>query len=204
MPGQVHSGFFNATASIIHKVQTLVSGFNPGPDNPVFVTGHSKGGTMASIGAYILSQNLDVPNVQRVITFASARPGDAGFRNGFEQVLGQTRYENFNDIVPLLPPSIDFIEPLSRHPEILITHTGRRLVHLLESAKDWNYVPVGTMLFITSTFQVISNESVAHQTLNIVAEFVEDSLQRNFSSFARAHSLLPGNGYNSGVCGPSR
>src|SRR5271166_5484828 len=61
VPGQVHSGFFNATTSIIQKVHTLVSGFNPGPENPVFVTGHSKGGAMASIGAYILSQNLGIP-----------------------------------------------------------------------------------------------------------------------------------------------
>jgi hypothetical protein len=74
---------------------------------------------------------------------------------------------------------------------------------MLESAKDWNYVSVGTMLFITNTFQVISNESVNQQTLDVVAEFVEDLVQHNFSSFGRAHSLLPGNGYNSGVCGPT-
>lgn len=200
VPGQVHSGFFNATTSVIHKVQSLVSGCNPGPDNPVFVTGHSKGGAMASIGAYILSQNLGVPHVQPLVTFASARPGDVGFKAGFQNVLSQARYENFNDIVPLLPPSIDFIEPMVSHPEILITDAGRRLAHLLKSAEDWSYVPVGTMLFITSTFQVISNEDVNQQTLDVVAEFVEDLLQRNFSSFARAHSLLPGDGYNSGVC----
>ena len=206
VPGQVHSGFFNATTSIIQKVHTLVSGFNPGPDNPVFVTGHSKGGAMASIGAYILSQNLGVPNVQPLVTFASARPGDVGFKTGFESVLSQTRYENFKDIVPLLPPSLDFIDGVVNHRGfelIKITHTGRRLAHMLDSARDWNYVPVGTMLFITSDFQVIDNESVAEQTLDVVEEFVEDIVQRNFSSFAKAHSLLPGDGYNSGVCGPS-
>jgi hypothetical protein len=158
---------------------------------------------MASIGAYILSQNLGVPNLQPLMTFASARPGDVGFKTGFQSVLSQTRYENFNDIVPLLPPSVDFMEPLVSHPEILITDAGQRLAHLLRSAEDWNYVPVGTMLFITSAFQVISNEDVNQQTLDVVAEFVEDVLQRDFSSFARAHSLLPGYGYNSGVCRPT-
>jgi len=74
---------------------------------------------------------------------------------------------------------------------------------MLQSAEDWNYVPVGTMLFITSTFQVIANESVTQQTLDVVAEFVEDLVQRDFSSFARAHTLLPGDGYNSGVCRPT-
>jgi Lipase (class 3) len=209
VPGQVHSGFFNATTSIIQKVQTLVAACNPAPDNPVFVTGHSKGGAMASIGAYMLSQNLNVPNVQPLVTFASARPGDPGFRDGFLQVLSQTRYENFDDIVPLLPPSLDFIQKLAAHPALRameLTTRGRRLAHLLETAKDWNYVPVGTMLFITSTHQVISDESVDQQTLDIVTEFAEDLLQDNFSSFGRAHSLLPdsvlpGTGYNAGVCG---
>ena len=204
LPGQVHSGFFNATTSIIQKVHTLISGFNAAPGTPVFVTGHSKGGAMASIGAYILSQNLGVQNVQPLTTFASPRPGDVAFQTGFESVLTQTRYENFKDIVPLLPPSLDFIQRLAGHPEfplMEITPAGRRLAHLLQSAKDWNYVPVGTMLFITSTFQVISNESVTQQTLDVVAEFVEDFLKQNFSSFGQAHSLLPKLGYNSGVCG---
>jgi triacylglycerol lipase len=209
VPGQVHSGFFNATTSILHQVQTLVTACNPGPDNPVFVTGHSKGGALASIGGYILSQDLNVPNVQPLFTFASAKPGDAAFRDGFQQVLSQTRYENFDDIVPLLPPSLDFIQRMEAEPGLRamqLTSTGRRLAQLLESAKDWNYVPVGTMLFITSSFQVISNETVEQQTLDVVEEFVKDILQRNFSSFGRAHSLLPasrmpGTGYNTGVCG---
>jgi len=201
VPGQVHSGFFNATTSIIQRVHTLISACNPGPNNPVFVTGHSKGGAMASIGAYILSQNLSVPNVQPVITIASPRPGDADFRTGFEAVLSQTRYENYDDLVPLVPPSIEFITPLLSNPVLLMTAAGRRLSHMLTSAQDWNYVPVGTMLFVTSTFQVIANESVASQTLDVVKEFADDFLKQNFSSFGDAHSLLPGRGYNSGICG---
>jgi hypothetical protein len=206
VPGQVHSGFFNATTSVIQKVHTLVSGYNPGPENPVFVTGHSKGGAMASIAGYILSQDLKVPNVQPLVTFASPRPGDVGFQTGFQKVLSQTRYENFKDIVPLLPPSLDFSQRLASHAGLKVielTPVGRRLAHMLDSAKDWNYVPVGKMLFVTSTFQVIDNESVAQQTLDVVEEFVEDLVQRNFSSFAKAHSLLRGDGYNSGVCGPA-
>ena len=203
LPGQVHSGLFNATASIIQKVHTLVLGYNPGRDNPVYVTGHSKGGPMASMGAYILSQNLGVPNVQPLVTFASARPGDPGFRAGFEAVFQQTRYENYDDIVPLMPPSLDFIGSLANKPELLLTATGQRLQHMLKSAEDWNYVPVGTMLFVTKTFQVIANEDVALQTADVILEFMEDLMTRDFSSFGDAHSLLPGKGYNSGVCGVS-
>jgi hypothetical protein len=82
VPGQVHSGFFNATTSIIHQVRDLVMGFNPGPNNPVFVTGHSKGGALASIGSYILSQDFKVPNIQPLVTFASPGRGMLPFVTG--------------------------------------------------------------------------------------------------------------------------
>jgi hypothetical protein len=58
------------------------------------------------------------------------------------------------------------------------------------------------MQFITSSFQVISNETVEAQIWDVVKEFGEDLWAEDFSSFANAHSLLPGNRYNSGVCGP--
>src|SRR5208337_1303495 len=201
LPGQVHSGFYNATATIIQKVQTLVLGYNPGPDNPVYVTGHSKGGPMASMAAYILSQSMNVPNVQPVVTFASARPGDPAFRAGYEAVFQQTRYENYDDIVPLMPPSLDFIQSLRSKPMLFFGATGQRLQHMLQSAADWDYVPVGNMRFVTKAHQVIDNESVAEQTADVILEFVEDVMKRDFSSFGDAHSLLPGRGYNSGVCG---
>src|SRR5271165_395521 len=94
IPGQVHSGFFNATTLIIQQVHDLVVALDPAGDTPVFVTGHSKGGAMATIGAYLLSQNRGVPKVQPVITIASPRPGDVSFQKGFEAVMSQTRYEN--------------------------------------------------------------------------------------------------------------
>lgn len=201
LPGQVHSGFFNATTGIIQQIHTLVMALNPGAANPVFVTGHSKGGAMASIGAYLLSQDYGVPSVQPVITIASPKPGDVGFQAGFEKVLSQTRYENDRDLVPLVPPSLDFIGHMINNPLLSLTPEGRRLSHMLQSARDWNYVPVGTQLFITSDFRVISDEDIVAQRLDVAAEFVEDLLSKNFSSFGDAHSLLPGKGYNSGICG---
>jgi triacylglycerol lipase len=201
VPGQVHSGFFNATASIIHQVQTLVMDLKPGPENPVFITGHSKGGALATIAAYILSQNSGVPDVQPVITIASPRPGDVSFQKGFELVLKQTRFENYRDLVPLVPPPLDFIGRISGIPGLVFTEAGRRLQRMLQSAKEWNYVPVGNLLFVTKDFNVIANEDLISQKLDVAAEFVEDFIKKNFSSFGDAHSLLPGKGYNRGICG---
>src|SRR5262245_32831802 len=50
----------------------------------------------------------------------------------------------------------------------------------------------------------ISNESVEAQTWDVAKEFGEDVWTENFSSFAAAHSLAPGLGYNSGLCGAPR
>ena len=200
IPGQVHSGFFDATTSIIQTVATLVKGLNPAADNPVYITGHSKGGAMASIGAYILAENLGIPNVQPLVTFASAKPGDINFHGGFQKFFDQTRYENYQDIVPLLPPANEFIDLVVATVQ-LIPRVGTKLATLFQSAEDWNYVPVGELKFITSSFQVITNESLDAQIWDVVKEFGEDLLKANFFSFVRAHILNPGNGYNSGVCG---
>ncbi len=200
VPGQVHSGFFEAITSIIEPIQSLVAGYQPSPGNPVYVIGHSGGGALASLGAYILSQNLGVPVASPVITFASPKPGNINFAGGFQKVLGQTRFENDRDIVPLLPPSTAFID-LAVAILQLIPLVGSELSRLFRSAESWDYLPVGTMQFITSAFQVISNESVEAQTWDVAKEFGEDVWAENFSSFAAAHSLAPGFGYNSGVCG---
>ncbi len=200
VPGQVHSGFFDATTSIIQDVANLIKGYNPGPANPVYITGHSKGGAMASIGAYILAQNLGIPNVQPLVTFASPKPGDINFHGGFQKLFDQTRYENYQDIVPLLPPANQFIEVLVSTLR-LIPGAPTKLTHLFQSAEGWNYVPVGNLKFITSSYQVILDEPIEVQIWDVAKEFGEDCLKANFWSFVNAHILAPGLGYNSGVCG---
>jgi Lipase (class 3) len=198
VPGQVHSGFFDATTAVADQVVSLVKSFNPGPNNPVYVTGHSKGGGVASILAYILSQNMGIPNVQPLVTFASAKPGDTTFQAGFQSVLSQTRFENYDDIVPLLPPSTSFISLVVSVLK-LIPYVGQELAELFERAENWNYVPVGSQEFITSNFQVVPNYSVEIQTLDVVWELGSDLYNENFSSFAAAHSLAPGGGYNTAL-----
>jgi hypothetical protein len=198
VPGQVHSGFFNATKAVATQVQSLVNQLNPGPNNPVYVTGHSKGGGVASILAYILSQNMGIPNIQPLVTFASPKPGDTVFQAGFQSVLSQTRFENYNDLVPLLPPSSSFISLVVAVLK-LIPDIGARLAALFEEAENWNYVSVGSQEFITSSFQVQANYPVVLQTLDVVKEFGIDLYNEDFSSFGVAHSLAPGNGYNKGL-----
>lgn len=198
VPGQVHSGFFDTVTTVADQVSSLVKSYQPGPSNPVYVTGHSKGGGVASILAYVLSQNMGIPNVQPVVTFASPRPGDAGFQAGFQNVLSQTRFENYDDLVPLLPPSSSFISLVVAVLK-LIPDVGQELAALFEKAENWNYTPVGSQEFVNSGHQLIANYPIEIQTLEVVKEFGSDLYNGNFSSFAAAHSLAPGGGYNSAL-----
>ena len=195
VPGEVHSGFYDATMSIITGVAAAVQNLNPGPAKKIFVTGHSLGGAMASIGAYILSQTYHCP-IQQVVTFASPRPGDFAFQTGYEAVINNhVRYENYQDLVPLLPPSASFIDAAVA-VLALLPHIGNDLARLFKSAEGWNYVPVGSQQFIEADkHTIVSNEPVGSQTWDVVKEFGEDVRELDFSSFAAAHTISPGGGY---------
>src|SRR5215472_8112465 len=54
VPGQAHSGFYDSTVEIIGPIAAQVRALDPTIATPIYVTGHSKGGAMASVGAYIL------------------------------------------------------------------------------------------------------------------------------------------------------
>lgn len=195
VPGSVHSGFYDATMSIVANVAAAVQTLKPGPANPVLVTGHSLGGAMASIGAYILNKTYNIP-IRQVVTFASPKPGDPAFQTGYQSVISnQIRYENFQDVVPLLPPSQGFIDVVVA-VLAMIPDVGQKLANLFKSAEGWNYVPVGSELFIESNQQtIISNESTVAQTWDVVKEFGEDLIHADFSSFAAAHTIHPGYAY---------
>ena len=90
-----------------------------------------------------------------------------------------------------MPPPLDFIGRVTHNPLISFTAEGRKLSQLLQRAQDWNYVPVGSMLFITSDFKVIPNEDPTAQKFDVAVEFVEDLVHKDFSSFAGGAPLAP-------------
>jgi hypothetical protein len=181
-----------------------VPGLGPGATNPVYVTGHSKGGAMASIGAYILNQTYGIP-IKQVVTFASPKPGDTGFQTGYQSVINnQVRYENYGDIVPLVPPATEFIDLIVAVLKLVPGDIGQELVKLFESAETWDYAAVGSLLFIESAadhYKVVSDEPIESQVWIVVKEFGEDCFNDfDFTSFGNAHSSTCGYGYMSGTC----
>ncbi|MGH8246100.1 MAG: lipase family protein, partial [Gammaproteobacteria bacterium] len=127
-PGKVHSGFCQDINAIFPAVLDAVTSLDPA-SNPVYVTGHSKGGALASLGAYLLSRAGI--SVKQVVTFASPKVGDRGFQAGYQRVIpNQIRYENDGDIVPLMPPADEFITDLADVVEY-IPDIGSRLAALI-------------------------------------------------------------------------
>jgi Lipase (class 3) len=197
LPGKVHTGFFDATSAIIVAIASEVLRLNPAGSKRVYVTGHSLGGAMASIGAYIMQAAPYDIKIEQVVTFASPKPGDGVFQAAYQKVFAtQTRYENYDDLVPLLPPADDLIRAVADIPLI---------GDLFRQAENWDYQPVGTLRFIESAkdgYKVIPDHLLlmAERHLEIAAELAKDMVDENFASFGAAHSVSCGHGYMGGIC----
>jgi pimeloyl-ACP methyl ester carboxylesterase len=197
LPGKVQTGFFDATSAIVAAIASEVLRLNPAGSKRVYVTGHSLGGAMASIGAYIMQAAPYDMRIEQVVTFASPKPGDGAFQAACQQIFPtQIRYENYDDLVPLLPPADDLISAVADIP--LIGDLFRR-------AENWDYQPVGTLRYIESPehgCKVVTDYPLlmTERYLEIAAELAKDMVDGNFASFGDAHSSRCGHGYMSGTC----
>ena len=199
LPGEVHSGFCHDIQSIISPVIAAVKALNPA-QNKVYVTGHSKGGALASMGAYLL--NAAGVAIEQVVTFASPKAGDPTWQAGYQKVIpNQIRYENYGDLVPLCPPDPIFIAGLaaliSKIPDV-----GPRIAALLAEAESWDYVAVGAEYFIESAkdnYAVSLNEPAIEQVGDFMLNLVEGGFDIA-TTLGNAHTIDCGFGYMHGGC----
>ena len=94
--GRVHQGFKDGLVALWAKVRPLLS------DRPLWVTGHSLGGALATLGA--LQAVGEGWPVSGVVTFGSPAVGDQAFVEFFTRTLGDRsdRVVHFADPVPRL------------------------------------------------------------------------------------------------------
>ncbi|MDR2003913.1 MAG: lipase family protein [Prevotella sp.] len=98
--GKVHTGFYDAIMSISDEIINKLKELKKLTSNSkIYVTGHSKGGAMATLLAKIL-QYEDFTNIF-VVTFGSPRVGDENFKK--EYTISHERYESFLDLIPHMP-----------------------------------------------------------------------------------------------------
>jgi triacylglycerol lipase len=100
--GLTHGGFMSVYQSCRDQVLAALGALTP--DRPLFVTGHSLGGALATLAALDVAVNSPF-NAPVVYTFASPRVGDGAFADAYNgKVASSWRVLNTYDLVPLLPP----------------------------------------------------------------------------------------------------
>jgi hypothetical protein len=189
-PGFVHPGFAGALDAVWDRAVAEVQKQRVGAAAavPLLVTGHSKGGAMAALAAWRFQTALNVPT--KVVGFAAAKPGDAAFRDAYNQALDHTRYEDADDIVPHLPPSQNgFLKVLSSLPVV-----GDRFAGLAR----FDYQQVGVLRYIDASGDIEA------ETPTLAAEralsLIQLILWGRFSQIAADHAIGCGSGYMTAVC----
>ncbi len=189
-PGQVHSGFYQALEPLVEPVMEQLSDAISRRRRSLLLTGHSKGGALASLFAWRVAQRFPDLELQ-VVTYASAKPANAAFQDTYSRRIDHTRYEYGNDIVPHLPPSQDgLLRVLTSLPLI-----GERFQDL----SRYDYRPLGKLRYVTHSGRIIDDDQSlrAERSLNLASEII----RLRFAQIAAEHSIRCGSGFVEALLG---
>ena len=139
--GMVHSGFSEAFDLVREPIQTLLDKA-PLKDKPLFITGHSLGGALATIAAKRLRHNS---GVAACYTFGSPRVGDTVWVSGIRTPV--YRVVNAVDAVTMLPPGGEVIAVTSKLFSVIPFCTS--LSKYLQT-KFGGYLHSGDMRYLTN------------------------------------------------------
>lgn len=211
-PGKVHTGFYLSVMAIINQIEDeLKTLLNGSTTTQVIITGHSKGGAMASIAAWYLSQvsKTVAPSQITVVTFASPLPGNGDFAKAFKNLFNQPNYFNYLDIVPFVPPgplssegwAATFVAAAAVAGKLGLEELAAvflKVAGLLADAGLWDYTSTATVdYFIKSDGTVTDNSWVYDEFYLAVTEHL---VTGQFEKIINAHSHECGGGYMSAVC----
>lgn len=196
LPGEVHEGFLFALMSLADGIYDAITALDGGNSLPIYITGHSKGGGIAPIAAMYFKNAFNL-KIEQVVTFAGPNCGNTDFVNAFNQTYPDTRrYENYLDIIPLLPPDPEFIDTLEEFPDL-----PQELIDLLNEFKSFDYEPVGNLIYIDSyAIAVPYSASSARTLLPIRMGEIALQLAENWKEVVSAHHPGCGYRYMEGTC----
>lgn len=105
--GKIHFGFFNALKFVWKDLLMALKKLRDN-NQPIWISGHSLGGALASIAAARLAYKRQPYEIKGLYTFGKPRVGDKDFRAKFDQLLGGRafRITNYKDPVSIIPFSI--------------------------------------------------------------------------------------------------
>jgi len=102
--GQTHKGFTDIYMSARDEIFSLLEPLDE--SKPLFITGHSLGGALATLAALDIANNTAFSS-PIVYTFGAPRVGDPNFVRAYNySITSHWRFQNEFDIVPHLPPLI--------------------------------------------------------------------------------------------------
>mmetsp|Transcript_5656 Transcript_5656/g.8426 ORF Transcript_5656/g.8426 Transcript_5656/m.8426 type:complete len:356 (-) Transcript_5656:35-1102(-) len=195
IPGSVHVGFYRAVKSLWKGVKSVLlqflqdhsSPYNNNETQNVYLTGHSKGGALATLAALLMHNDASLPNPTSVITFGSARVGDKQFKVGYESLVKQITFENDLDIIPFLPLS-------NTDREFMNEKMKDKMDSMLwpKNTKNqkykWGYQPIGQRKYIqfdNSTYTILDDTDGAYDAER-VRKFEEKTFLK-YEEFIEAH-----------------
>lgn len=186
-PGKVHTGLMHAFTTIWPRVAVeMERQLNEiGSGAELYMTGHSKGGTLANYAAWAASQ-MDTPHAPHCVTFGAPRPGDIEFQLFYNQAVRSVRYENRDDPVPHMPPSTKFIRAVS-----LIPAASPRVRRIMADASDWNYWSVGQLKYLRDdTVLTPQPEDYDQLTIERLSELISSIAVCELKRVAGDHALV--------------
>lgn len=105
--GTVHTGFLASLHNTLQPILRVLNEWKTAGklgNSKIYITGHSKGGSITHLAALRLKQSGF--NIDGVYTFAASRAGGEDFIKLYNaQNIPTWRFENQGDIVPHLPPT---------------------------------------------------------------------------------------------------
>lgn len=104
---RVEDGFYKKWSAVVDAITAAVRSLMLSyPSTPLYITGHSLGGSLAVLAAAHLEYNVSLP-VTGVYTFGEPRVGNAAFRSFYNQgVHVSWRVTHHKDPVPHLPMEV--------------------------------------------------------------------------------------------------
>mmetsp|Transcript_29569 Transcript_29569/g.45139 ORF Transcript_29569/g.45139 Transcript_29569/m.45139 type:complete len:489 (-) Transcript_29569:309-1775(-) len=191
LKGRLHTGFYRGTKSLWKSTKSVLKEMvaeceEKGWKTDVHITGHSKGGAMASIAAILMKRDKDLPDPKYICTFASARVGNSEFRDAYNARLNQTSYEAHLDLIPFLPPSKSTMENMSDAMSEMIE--GVLWSETSSSKKEkyrWDYQTLGQRKFIREDGSIVNDV-----TRELDAQRIRDIEEKSILSldeFKQAH-----------------
>lgn len=139
--GRIHSGFSEAFGRVERKIQEKLHQEDI-RKLPLFITGHSLGGALASIAAKKLKHN---GGIAACYTFGSPRVGDDDWVSGIKTPI--YRLVNAADCVTMLPPSSEVITFISW---ILSIHQVMIPIRRWLLSKFGGYIHCGDQRYLTN------------------------------------------------------